>query len=108
MSTVAALARLNPLRRQQVTILLCLALLTLAAWAILIVEARSMNGMPAGLTMGMDAALFLSIWVVMMAAMMFPAAAPMVLMFARVQAGRRQQGLPAASTWLFAGVYLVM
>lgn len=85
-----------------------LAVLTLVAWGILIAQARGMSGMATGLTMGMDAALFLAVWIVMMAAMMFPAAAPMVLMFARVQAGKRRQGLPTASTWVFVGAYLTV
>jgi predicted metal-binding membrane protein len=105
---VAAPARLNPLRRQQATILICLAILTLAAWAVLVAQARGMSGMAATLTMGMDAGLFLAVWVAMMAAMMFPAAAPMVLMFAQVQAGKRRQRLPTVSTWLFAGAYLAI
>jgi predicted metal-binding membrane protein len=105
---VATRIRLNPLRRQRVTILASLMALTLVAWAILISQARGMSGMATGLTMGMDAALFLAIWVVMMAAMMFPAAAPMVLMFAQVQAGKRRQGLPTVSTWLFTSAYLAI
>jgi predicted metal-binding membrane protein len=91
-----------------VTILACLAALTLVAWIILILQARAMGGMATGLTMGMDAGLFLAIWVVMMAAMMFPAAAPMVLMFADVQTRKRQQGLATASTWLFISAYLAI
>ena len=35
--------------------------------------------------MGMGAALFLAIWVVMMVAMMFPSAAPVILAVARFQ-----------------------
>jgi predicted metal-binding membrane protein len=52
---------------------------------------------------------FLGIWVVMMAAMMFPSIAPMVLMFARIQDGRRERGddVPAGLTALFVGGYLV-
>jgi predicted metal-binding membrane protein len=43
-----------------------------------------------------------------MAAMMFPAAAPMILTFARVQAGKQQKGLPSVSTWLFVAPYLAV
>jgi predicted metal-binding membrane protein len=99
---------MSPLRRQQAAILACLAVLAGIAWAVLIVQARGMNGMAMSLTMGMDAGLFFAIWVAMMAAMMFPAAAPMVLMFAQVQAGKRRQGQEAVSTWIFVGVYLAV
>jgi predicted metal-binding membrane protein len=67
-----------------------------------------MGGQNTGLTMGMGAALFIVIWVVMMAAMMFPASAPMVLVFAQVQAGKRRQGRPYVSTWVFTGAYLLI
>jgi len=45
----------------------------------------------------------------MMAAMMFPSIAPMVLMFARIQEGRRDRAgeAPAGLTTLFVGGYLV-
>src|SRR3954462_11626268 len=51
---------------------------------------------------------FLGVWVVMMAAMMFPSIAPMVLMFARIQEGRRERGaeVPASLTALFVAGYL--
>lgn len=102
------IARANPLRKQRTGILVSLAVLTLLAWALLIVEARGMAGMAPGLTMGMDAGLFLAVWVVMMAAMMFPAAAPMILTFAQVQVGRQRQGLQTVSPWLFTGAYLAV
>jgi predicted metal-binding membrane protein len=52
---------------------------------------------------------FLGVWVVMMAAMMFPSIAPMVLMFVRIQEGKRDRGqeAPAGATALFVGGYLV-
>jgi predicted metal-binding membrane protein len=59
-------------------------------------------------TMGMGAALFLGMWVAMMVAMMFPTAAPMVLTFAAVQAGKRQRGQAAVPTWIFVGGYLLV
>jgi predicted metal-binding membrane protein len=103
-----ALATSSPLRRQRTLILTALITLSAAAWIILVWQARSMDGMAMGLTMGMDATLFLAIWVVMMAAMMFPAAAPMILMFAQVQAGKRRQGRAAVPTWLFTASYLLV
>ncbi len=61
-----------------------------------------------GLTMGMGAALLLSIWVVMLVAMMFPTAAPMILMFARVHADKRQSGKAFVPTWVFVSAYLLL
>jgi predicted metal-binding membrane protein len=61
-----------------------------------------------GLTMGLSAPLFLALWVVMMVAMMFPTAAPMILMFARVHAGKRERGQAFVPTWVFVGAYLLV
>jgi predicted metal-binding membrane protein len=50
---------------------------------------------------------FLSIWVVMMAAMMFPSVAPMVLVFARVSRERAGRGQAAfVLTWMFVAGWL--
>jgi len=77
------------------------------AWG---VTGDRMQGMDAG--PGTDlgtAGWFVGVWVVMMAAMMFPAIAPMVIMYARVQAGKRERGAdaPAGATALFVAGYLV-
>jgi len=64
-----------------------------------------------GLTMGLSGSLFLLIWVVMMVAMMFPSAAPMILMFSRIYAGKRQspqEGLSFVPTWIFVSAYLLI
>ena len=60
------------------------------------------------LTMGMPAAAFLAMWIVMMVAMMFPAAAPMIMTFHRIQSGRRERGEGFVPTWLFVGGYLLV
>lgn len=60
------------------------------------------------LTMGMAAPLFLAMWVAMMAAMMLPSAAPMIIAFARSQARKRQEGGPFVPTWLFVAPYGVV
>jgi predicted metal-binding membrane protein len=76
------------------------------AWAL---TSEQMSGMDAG--PGTDPGtlgFFLGVWVVMMAAMMFPSIAPMVLMYARMQEGRGEQSARAAgSTAIFVGGYLV-
>jgi predicted metal-binding membrane protein len=61
-----------------------------------------------GLTMRMGAPLFIANWIAMMVAMMFPTAAPMILTFARVHAGRQQQGQLFVPTWTFVGGYMVV
>jgi predicted metal-binding membrane protein len=52
---------------------------------------------------------FIGVWVVMMAAMMFPSIAPMVIMYARIQEGKRERGdeTQAGVTAVFVAGYLV-
>jgi predicted metal-binding membrane protein len=83
-------------------------MLATAAWAFLLWQSAAMRMDAAGLTMGMSAPLFLLFWIVMMVAMMFPTAAPMILMFARVHAGKRQISQPFVPTWVFVAAYLVI
>jgi predicted metal-binding membrane protein len=85
-----------------------LVALAAVAWAI---TSDQMAGMDAG--PGTDPGslgFFVGVWVVMMAAMMFPSIAPMVVMHARIQEGRRErgQGVAVGSTALFVGGYLVV
>jgi predicted metal-binding membrane protein len=85
------------------------ALLILAAIAWAVTDDR-MNGMDAG--PGTDLGglgWFTGVWVVMMAAMMFPSIAPMVLMYRRVQQGKRERGqeAPTGATAIFVSGYLV-
>jgi predicted metal-binding membrane protein len=51
---------------------------------------------------------FVIAWGVMMAAMMFPAAAPMLLLYRTVAQGRRARGGAFVPTWVFAGGYLLV
>ena len=131
---VGRLARLRPtgpLAWGRLALLAALALLTAGAWALTVHQARTME-MPMGVAVsdavdagmggmggmassGMvaadwslgEAAAFLAVWAVMMAAMMLPAAAPMVLLFGAVHARRR--GQPAfVPTWVFVAGYLLV
>ncbi len=84
-------------------------LVTLAAvgW---VLTSDQMSGMDAG--PGTDPGtlgFFIGVWVVMMAAMMFPSIAPMVLMYVRIEEGRRERGMsvPFGATALFIGGYLI-
>jgi predicted metal-binding membrane protein len=84
-----------------------LVALAAIAWA---VTDSQMSGMDAG--PGTDPGalgFFLGVWVVMMAAMMFPSIAPMVVMQVRIQDGRRERGqsAPIGATALFVAGYLV-
>src|SRR5215470_10677474 len=89
-----------PFPRERKLILGLLLGLAAASWALLIWQSATMNSqaMGMGLTMGMSAVLFIAIWVVMMVAMMFPTAAPMILMYRSVYAGKRQQEQPFVPT----------
>jgi predicted metal-binding membrane protein len=96
------------LQRERYLILGVLLVLAAVAWAVLIWQAAMMNSQAMGLTMGMGALLFIAFWVVMMVAMMFPTAAPMILMFRAVQVGKRQQEQPFVPTWIFVSAYLLV
>jgi predicted metal-binding membrane protein len=53
-------------------------------------------------------ATFVVAWAVMMAAMMFPSAAPMVLLFRAVATHRQKTGGAFAPTWVFGAGYLLV
>ena len=97
-----------PLPRERNLILALLLLLAAASWALLGWQSATADDEMMGLTMGMGAPLFMAIWVAMMVAMMFPTAAPMILMFARVHGARQQRGQPFVPTWVFVSAYLVV
>lgn len=97
-----------PLPRERNLIIGSLLVLTAAAWGLLIWRSATTGDEAMGLTMGMDAPLFIAIWVAMMVAMMFPTAAPMILMFSRVHAGKRQRDQAFVPTWVFVGAYLIV
>jgi len=97
-----------PLTRVRNLILVTLLLLAAGSWALLIWQVAIVQQPMMGLTMGLGAPLFLAIWVVMMAAMMFPTAAPMILMFARVHMHKRARGHPFVPTWVFVSGYMVV
>ena len=99
----------TPLSRARAIILLALIALTVASWWYLVRAGADMNDHHAmSPTMGAGVVLFLAVWVVMIAAMMFPAVAPMVLMFARIAATRRTAGKSFAPTWLFVLGYVAL
>jgi len=100
----------SPLTVQRDIIFGLLLVLTVLAWAQLLWQ-RAYTGFDMAMTsptMGLSAPLFLTMWVVMMAAMMFPAAAPMILTFHQVQAGKRKRGQTFVSTWVFVASYMLV
>ena len=94
------------LRRQRNVILASLLTLAAMSWVVVMRQA-GMTG-SASLTMGMTIPLFLVAWVAMMVAMMFPTAAPMIMMFATVSAGKKQRGQTFVPTWIFVVSYLLI
>jgi predicted metal-binding membrane protein len=101
-------ARSDPLALQRGVMLGLLLGLAAGAWALLAWQQADADMAMASPTMGMGAALFLAIWVVMMVAMMFPTAAPMILTFHNVQADRRERGEAFVATWVFVAAYLLV
>jgi predicted metal-binding membrane protein len=95
---------------QRNVILGLLLALAVAAWMLLALHdaGGDMDMATASPTMGARAPLFLAIWVVMMVAMMFPTAAPMILTFHRVQGSKRQRGEAFVATWVFVAAYLLV
>ena len=102
---------MSALGRARLGLAASLVALTAAAWALTLYHALGM----AGSMGGMDAAAgwslagaagFTALWTVMMAAMMLPAAAPMLAIFAAAQA-RRARAV-AVPTWIFAAGYLLV
>ena len=79
----------------------------LATW---IVTIASMRGMDAGPGTDLGAVgWFVGVWVTMMAAMMLPAALPMIVGFSRVSAGRARSGrADVVPTWIFLAGYLAI
>ncbi len=109
------------LRRQRAVTLAALAVLTMLAWAWLLLgagmgmEMRAElqllphSAVPDDMAMGMDAPagwsgayvlLAVSMWWVMMVAMMLPAAAPVILLYAKATSGRDPEMKPATGSFL--------
>ena len=110
------------LRRDRVVVGAALAVLVVAAWLYLLHLASAMSDMampdmPSMPGMAMPAmhawswveiGALVVMWAVMMIAMMTPAAAPMILMFATIHRRRAAEGRPAVPTAIFVLGYLVV
>lgn len=106
---LVSLINATPMSRARAGILLGLLVLTFASWAFLL-DRRDGMGEHESMTptMGLSALLFIAVWVAMMIATMFPAVAPMVLMFARIGANKRTAGKAFTPVWLFVSGYLLV
>jgi predicted metal-binding membrane protein len=92
--------------RAQLALLGLLLALALVAWLVTDDRMGGMESVP-GMALG-GLGFYVTVWVVMMAAMMFPSVAPTVLMYDRLRAGHRARGKGAApdATALFVSGYL--
>src|SRR5215208_6060961 len=93
--------------RGEALIATALVALAAAAWALTAARMAGMDGGP-GTDPG-SIGFFVGVWVVMMAAMMFPSIVPMVVMHVRILEGRKARGqsAPIGTTTLFVSGYLV-
>jgi predicted metal-binding membrane protein len=108
--TTLGKAQPGPLRLEHNVILVLLLAFAAAAWAVLVWQQgdTSMDMTMASPAIGLRTPLFLASWVVMMVAMMFPTAMPMILTFHNVQAVKYRLDDAFVSTWVFVGAYLLV
>src|SRR4029078_4476794 len=92
------------MRRRAVGTTAALLGASLLAWIVTVQRMRGMDAGP-GTDLG-GLGWYGGISVTMMAAMMLPSAAPMVLLFSRVSAERERRGQPFVPTWVFVTGYL--
>jgi predicted metal-binding membrane protein len=93
--------------RSRIALIGALLALALVGWTVTDERMHDMDAGP-GTELG-TLGFFVTAWVVMMAAMMFPSIWPMVTMYGRVQQGKRERGqeVPIGATALFVSGYLV-
>jgi predicted metal-binding membrane protein len=107
-ATLSAAHRRNPLTPWALATYAVLIALALVAWA---VSDLRMSGMDAGPGSSLGTfGFFITTWVVMMTAMMFPSVGPMVNMYASIQRNRRRRDMPiaAGATACFVLGYLLV
>jgi predicted metal-binding membrane protein len=89
-------------------ILAILLVVAIWSWAALVWDyPASAMDMSLPYTMGLSLTPFLAIWTIMMVAMMFPTAAPMILTYHNIQRRRTARGAFFA-TWAFVAGYLIL
>jgi predicted metal-binding membrane protein len=107
----AGLRRARPtprVERPQLALLALLLALAVAAWALTDDRMAGMDSTPGAALGGLG--FYVTVWVVMMAAMMFPSVAPTVMMYDRLREGHRARGRGAArdATAIFVLGYLLV
>jgi predicted metal-binding membrane protein len=96
-----------------------LLIVTIAAWAGVIIQATSMtmggHSMGSEMSVGVEPLVtvpglvaYVAAWLVMMVAMMLPSAVPMILLYRTVARGHAARGNPLVPTWIFVIGYLVV
>jgi predicted metal-binding membrane protein len=100
----------TPSRRTRTIVWLTLLLLAAVAWVVIFQQTQMIASVNEGMA-AMEAGpisllLFLPVWVSMMVAMMFPAVAPVVSLFATISTKRLASNQRAAPTWMFLIGYL--
>ena len=105
---VPAGATPSRLDRAQLGLLGVLLAVAVLAWLLTGDRMGGMESTP-GMAVG-GLGFYVTVWVVMMAAMMFPSVAPTVLMYDRLRDGHRERGkgAPADATALFVAGYLLV
>jgi predicted metal-binding membrane protein len=88
------------------TLVLLFLAAALVTWIVAVQRMRGMDAGP-GTDLG-GLGWYVGIWVTMMAAMMFPSAAPMVLLFQRVSSEQAKRGQTFVPTWVFAFSYFAV
>jgi predicted metal-binding membrane protein len=78
----------------------------MVSWTVSYVRMQGMDMGP-GTDPG-DVGWFLGLWVTMMAAMMLPSVAPMVLVFSRISRERARRQQAFVPTWIFVSGYLIV
>ena len=92
-------------RRDRAVVAASLGLVALAAWAYTLVLAGMTMESPQAWSVGRAGATLL-MWTAMMAAMMLPASAPMIVLVATIARNRRARAAPYAPTAVFVTGYL--
>jgi predicted metal-binding membrane protein len=105
MSTSPVIRR-SAFRLSPVTIGVLVLSAALVTWIVTVQRMRGMDAGP-GTDLG-GLGWYLGVWVTMMAAMMFPSAAPMILLFHRVSDEKAKRGQPFVPTPVFLLSYLAV
>jgi len=96
------------LRRDRLVVALSLAGVVALAWVYLWRAAASMHvGTGVGMAMAMPAMTF-AMWVVMMAGMMLPSAAPTALLYGAMVRKHAERGMVLPAVWVFVSGYLLV